>query len=294
MTTLRSEAALDSTSYKGFMLIIVATFLFSSHDTISKYLTSAYPVILIVWARYAVHTALMATLFLPKAGTALFKTANLKLQLLRGGCLVATSLFFTSSLHYLPLAEATSIHFLAPLIVILLSAPLLGEQVSSRQIYAALAGFLGTLFIVRPGGNLFTLAVLLPFCSALCFALYQLLTRKLSAYDSAITSNFLGGLFATGVMSLLVPFFWVTPTMNDAIMMGALGTLGMVSHLLFSQSFRYAAPAVLAPFSYSQILFSTILGAIIFQHIPETLSLYGMAIITMSGAWALLKGSKPA
>ncbi|WP_439870411.1 DMT family transporter [Pseudomonas syringae] len=292
MTTLRSEAALDSTSYKGFMLIIVATFLFSSHDTISKYLTSAYPVILIVWARYAVHTTLMATLFLPKAGTALFRTAHLKLQLLRAGCLVATSLFFTASLHYLPLAEATSIHFLAPLLVILLSIPLLRERVTPRQFFAALAGFLGTLFIVRPGGNLFTLAVFLPFCSALCFALYQLLTRKLSAYDTAITSNFLGGLFATAVMSLMAPFFWVTPTLNDAILMGALGALGMVSHLLFSQSFRYAAPAVLAPFSYCQILFSTVLGVLIFQQAPETLSLYGMLIIAVSGAWALLKGSK--
>ncbi|WP_309149013.1 DMT family transporter [Pseudomonas sp. CBS] len=285
---------MDSTSYKGFILIIVATFLFSSHDTISKYLTSAYPVLLIVWARYAVHTALMASLFLPKAGTALFKTANLKLQLLRGGCLVATSLFFTFSLHYLPLAEATSIHFLAPLLVILLSVLLLGERVSARQMCAALAGFVGTLFIVRPGGDLFTLAVLLPFCSALCFALYQLLTRKLSAYDSAITSNFLGGFFAAGVTSLLVPFFWVTPTMKDAIMMGALGTLGMISHLLFSQSFRYAAPAVLAPFSYCQILFSTIMGAFIFKQVPESLSLYGMVVIAISGALALLKGSKAA
>ncbi|MGY3305962.1 drug/metabolite transporter (DMT)-like permease [Pseudomonas sp. PvR086] len=136
--------------------------------------------------------------------------------------------------------------------------------------------------------------MLLPFCSALCFALYQLLTRRLSAYDNAITSNFLGGLFATGVMSLLAPFFWVTPTMNDAVMMGALGTLGMISHLLLSQSFRCAAPAVLAPFSYCQILFSKILGAVIFQQVPETLSLYGMLIIAMSGDWALLKGSKAA
>lgn len=277
---------------KGMILIVLATFLFSSHDVVSKHLSSIYPVALVVWARYFVHTLLMTVIFLPKAGVGVLISKSPRLQILRGFFLVSTSLFFTSSLRYIPLAESTSINFLAPLLVIVLSMPILDERVSMRQLCAVVIGFVGTLFIVRPGGDLFKPAVLLPFCSAFCFAMYQLLTRKVSSYDSATTSNFIGGLLSTLVMTALLPFFWVTPKIGDCLLMVALGTLGMLSHLLFSQSFRYAAPAVLAPFSYCQIFFSTLLGIIVFGDVPETLSIYGMAIIALSGASAIFKGRR--
>eukprot|EP01030_Chromulinospumella_sphaerica_P012335 gene12335-12126_t len=230
--------------FKGILLIVVATFLFSSHDAISKYLSGFYPIVMVVWARYVVHTLLMAGIFLPQSGLRVLRTKRPLLQLVRALCLLGTSLFFTTGLMYIPLAEATSVNFLAPVLVTALSVPLLGEKVTRGQWLAVICGFIGVLIIVHPGGDLFTPAVLLPLCSALFFCFYQLLTRKLSEIDSPTTSNFFAGLCNTLVMSALVPFFWQVPTLMHGAMMLALGACGMTAHLFLTQAFRHAAPAL--------------------------------------------------
>lgn len=273
---------------KGIALMVVATFMFASHDAMSKYLSGFYPIILIVWARYLVHTLLMAGIFLPQSGLRVLRTRRPLLQVLRALCLLGVSLLFTTGLMFMPLAEATSVIFLAPLLVTALSGPLLGERVSIGQWVAVSVGFMGVLIIVHPGGDLFTPAVLLPLSAALCFSLYQLLTRRLSTVDSATTSNFLAGLVNTLVMSALVPFFWYVPSFQHGLMMLALGGLGMAAHLLLTHAFRHAAPALLAPFGYVQIVFAGLLGLLIFGHTPDLTTLAGILVICLSGlaaAW---------
>ncbi|WP_212631493.1 DMT family transporter [Pseudomonas sp. KB-10] len=274
--------------FKGIGLMLVATFMFASHDAMSKYLSGFYPIILIVWARYLVHTLLMAGIFLPQSGLRVLRTRRPLLQVLRALCLLGVSLLFTTGLMFMPLAEATSVIFLAPLLVTALSGPLLGERVSIGQWVAVSVGFMGVLIIVHPGGDLFTPAVLLPLSAALCFSLYQLLTRRLSTVDSATTSNFLAGLVNTLVMSALVPFFWYVPSFQHGLMMLALGGLGMAAHLLLTHAFRHAAPALLAPFGYVQIVFAGLLGLLIFGHTPDLTTLAGILVICLSGlaaAW---------
>ena len=273
---------------KGIALMVLATFLFASHDAISKYLSGFYPIVLIVWARYVVHTLLMAGIFLPQSGLRVLRTKRPGLQVLRALSLLSVSLLFTTGLMFMPLAEATSVIFLAPLLVTALSVPLLGEKVSRGQWVAVIVGFVGVMIIVHPGGDLFTPAVLLPLSAALCFSLYQILTRRLSSVDSATTSNFFAGLVNTLVMSLLVPFFWQIPSVTHGLMMLALGGCGMAAHLLLTHSFRYAAPAMLAPFGYGQIIFAGLLGLLVFQHQPDSTALVGILIICLSGlaaAW---------
>ncbi|MBB3104629.1 DMT family transporter [Azomonas macrocytogenes] len=277
----------------GILLIILATFLFSSHDALSKYLSSIYPIIMVVWVRYVVHSLLMACFFLPKSGLRLLRTKRPGMQVLRAFCLLGTSLFFTSGLRYIPLAEATAVNFLAPLFVTALSVPFLGEPVSRGQWLAVLVGFVGVMIVVHPGGALFTPAILFPLGSALCFSFYQLLTRKLSAHDGPATSNFLSGLCATAVMSILVPFYWVTPSYEYLVPMLALGFCGMFAHLLLTQAFRHAAPALLAPFTYCQIVFAGLLGAVIFAHVPDFVSLFGILVICLSGFAAAWQQRKP-
>lgn len=273
---------------KGISLIVLATLLFATHDCLSKYLSGIYPVIMVVWVRYVVHTLLMAGIFMPSAGLRVLRTKRPGLQALRATCLLGTSLLFTTGLMFIPLAEATAVNFLAPLMVTALSVPLLGERVTRGQWVAVLVGFLGVTIIVHPGGELFTPAVLLPFGSAMCFACYQLLTRLVSAHDSPTISNFFAGLFNTLVMSALVPFFWQTPQLEHLPFMLALGTCGMVAHLLLTQAFRFAAPAMLAPFSYCQIVFAGLLGFLVFSHAPSAAAQFGIAVICSSGlaaAW---------
>jgi drug/metabolite transporter (DMT)-like permease len=274
--------------FKGILLVVVATFLFSSHDALSKYLCGFYPVVMVVWARYVIHTLLMAGIFLPRAGLRVLRTKRPLLQLMRALCLLATSLLFTGALLFIPLAEATAVNFLAPVLVTALSVPLLGEQVTRGQWLAVICGFIGVLIIVHPGGELFTPAVLLPFCSALFFCFYQLLTRKLSEIDSPTTSNFFAGLCNTLVMSALVPFFWQVPSVGHGVLMVALGACGMTAHLLLTQAFRHAAPALLAPFGYCQIVFAGLLGWWLFSQTPTLTAVIGIVVICCSGlaaAW---------
>lgn len=274
--------------FRGIVLILAATFLFASHDALSKYLSGFYPVVMVVWARYVVHTLLMAGIFLPRTGLSVLRSKRPGLQLVRALCLLGTSLLFTTGIRYIPLAEATAVNFLAPLLVLALSVPLLGERVSKGQWAAVLVGFCGMLVIVHPGGELFTPAALFPFGAALCFGMYQILTRILSEHDSPTTSNFFAGLCNTVLVSLLVPFFWQVPTFGHGLLMLALGACGMTAHLMLTQAYRHAAPALLAPFSYCQIVFAGLLGMLVFAHTPAPSALLGMLIVCIAGlaaAW---------
>ncbi|MDE3735224.1 MULTISPECIES: DMT family transporter [Pseudomonas] len=269
---------------KGIVLVCLATFLFSSHDAISKYLSAFYPIVMVVWVRYLVHTLLMAGYLLPREGGRVLRTKRPLLQVVRALCLIGVSLLFTTGLRYIPLAEATSVIFLAPLLVTALSVPLLRERVSRGQWAAVLVGFGGVLLIVRPGGALFTPAILLPLAAAVCFAFYQLTTRILSRSDSAATTNFITGLTNTLIMSALVPFFWHLPdSLGHSLLMLALGACGMGGHMLLTQAFRHASPPLLAPFGYGQIVFAGLLGLLLFNHAPDQVGLLGIAIIVGSG-----------
>jgi len=273
---------------RGIALMLLATLLFASHDALSKYLSGFYPIVMIVWARYLVHTLLMAAVFVPRRGLRVLRSKRPALQVLRALCLLGTSVLFNSALIFIPLAEATAVNFLAPLLVTALSVWLLGEHVSLGQWLAVLLGFAGVLVIVHPGSAFFAPPILLPFGSALCFCCYQLLTRRLAEFDSSTTSNFFAGLQNTLIMTALVPFFWHFPdNLKDALLMLMLGCCGMLSHFSLSQAFHYAPPALLAPFSYCHLLFATLLGWLFFAHWPDTSSLLGIGLVCASGLAAV-------
>ncbi|WP_255838765.1 DMT family transporter [Pseudomonas benzenivorans] len=268
---------------KGVLLLCVAVFLFASVDALAKYLSAFYPIAMIVWARYAVHTLLMVLVFVPRHQMAVVRTRQPLLQLVRALSLLAVSLLFTTGLLYMPLAEQTSVLFITPILVTLYSALFLAERVRGGQWLAVAAGFIGVLIIVRPGGALFSPAALLPLAAAACFGCYQLLTRKLGETDSPVTTNFLTGLINSLVMTAGLALFWRQLDFSHVPLMLALGTCGMLGHLLLTHSFRYATPAVLGPISYAQIVFAGLLGALFFAHTPDAWALLGMLVIAASG-----------
>lgn len=269
--------------FKGILFILGAVFLFAGSDALSKYLTQFYPVVLVLWVRYVVHVLLMLIALRPKSIQSLFVTANPKLQLVRGLCMSCTNLLFISALRFIPLAEGTSIVYLTPLIVTVLSGPLLGERVGRLQWVAVVIGFIGVLLIVRPGGALFHPVALLALGAACSFSLYQLVTRKLNKTDSANVSNFISGLVSVAVTSLLLPFFWQVPTLHFGLLMVALGFSALISHLWMTHAYHHANPSTLAPFTYLQLPFAGFIGYMLFDHIPDTLAFVGMFIIALGG-----------
>jgi drug/metabolite transporter (DMT)-like permease len=283
MSFLRSPLSGAADPAKGIVLMLLATFLFASHDALSKYLCGFYPVIMVVWARYLVHTLLMGVIFLPGSGLRVLRSQRPGLQVLRALCLLGCSVFFTSGLLFIPLAEATAVNFLAPLMVTALSMPLLKERITLAQWVVVAVGFAGVAVIVHPGGAMFTAATVLPLLAAVCFSFYQLLTRVLSAYDTPTTSNFFTGVLNTLLMSGLVPFFWQLPSWPHIPLILLLGACGMFAHLVLTKAFRCAAPAWLAPFGYFQIVFAGLLGYIVFGRVPEISAKLGMVIVCLSG-----------
>jgi drug/metabolite transporter (DMT)-like permease len=268
---------------RGVLFILGAVFLFASSDALSKYLTQSYPVVLVLWVRYVVHVLLMLIALRPKSITSLFETANPKLQLVRGLCMACTNLLFISALRFIPLAEGTSIIYLTPLIITVLSGPLLGERVGRLQWVAVLIGFIGVLLIVRPGGALFHPVALLALGAACSFSLYQLVTRILNRTDSANVSNFISGLVSVAVTSLLLPFFWAIPTLYFGGLMVILGFSALVSHLFMTHAYHHAKPSTLAPFTYLQLPFAGLIGYVLFDHIPDMLAFVGMLVIALGG-----------
>lgn len=268
----------------GVLLVLCAGLLLASHDGVSKYLTQIYPLIMVIWLRYLVQTVVMVFLFFPKMRWVILHTRRPWLQLVRAISLLSISLLFIGGLRYIPLAEATAVMFLAPLIVTVLSALVLHEKVSTGQWWAVSIGFLGVIFIVRPGGELFTPAILLPFTASFCFAIYQLITRRLASTDHAVTSNFLSGLFGTLALTLLLPgeYTLAVPAL-DIMFMLLLGILAMTAHMLLTIALKYSSAATLAPFSYGQIIFAGIVGYFAFAQIPDALAILGVAIISCSG-----------
>lgn len=273
---------------RGIALITAAVFMFSAMDTLAKFMLSAdYPVAGLIWARYAVNLLVMLALLWPRMGGKLFRTTRPGLQLVRGLLLVASTLCFYLALRYLPLAEAAAISFVGPVLTTILAGWLLRERASGRQWVAVLLGFAGVLIIIRPGGGLFTPAAVFPLLTAILFSFYQIVTRKMSGHEHNYTTLFYTAFIGGIVASLALPFGWQNPTLIQAAIMFGMGVFGGYGHYLLIRAVEYASPASLAPFGYSQLVWSTVLGYAVFGDFPDNGSLLGMAIVVIAGLLAL-------
>ncbi|MFN2644064.1 MAG: DMT family transporter [Burkholderiales bacterium] len=274
---------------RGIVLMIAAVSTFTCLDTTSKYLAQHYPVPAIVWARYVVHMVLMALVLGPRMGRELLRTTNLRLQIIRGVVLAASSLVFLSALSLMPLAEAAAIAFMTPIIIAVFAGPVLGERVEGRTWAALAGGFVGVLLIVRPGGGLFTPAALLPLASAFMMALYQMMTSKLAGRDAPLTTLFYPALIG----SALVPIAFASELeLPREAWHGALfvliGVLGAFGHFLLIRAHDYAPSSTLSPFMYAQLITALALGWLVFRQLPDGLSFVGMAAIAASGLVLIL------
>lgn len=271
---------------RGILMVMAAVAIFSVIDALSKYLTRFYPVAMIIWARYTFHLLIVVVVLGPRFGLALVRTARPGAQIMRGLLLVTASILFVNALKYMPLAESTAIAFMSPLLITLMSVVFLKEKVELARWIAVFCGFAGVLTIIRPGGSVFSLAAILPIGNAICFASYQILTRKLSGLENTYTSIFYSGLIGTLLLSAMLPFFWVPPQNGLHIALFViLGFIGGLAHLILIKAYDQAPASRLAPFSYSQLIWVSVIGYLAFGDFPDTWSLVGIAILVVSGIY---------
>ncbi len=274
----------------GILLALAAMLLLSLMDLLAKYLGQSLPVAQIVWARYFFQCIIMLAVFWPRRGLGLIRTSRPGLQLFRSLLLVLCTVIFFTAIRYMSLADAVAISFVSPLMVTALSVPLLGEVVGRRRWSAVAIGFVGAMIIVRPGMGVMHWAAWLLLGLALAYALYQITTRMLSRTDDPMATLFISALVGAVLASLVVPFYWQTPeNIGIWLLLVLMGVTGGVGHYVLIRSFEYAPVAVLAPLSYTALLWNTLFGYLVFGDLPDRWTLGGAAILIATGIYILYR-----
>jgi drug/metabolite transporter (DMT)-like permease len=271
-------------THRGILLMVSAIGVFVLMDSTAKYLSQWYPVPGIVWARYLINLAILLAWFTVRGELKRIRPVRPGIQLARGLLLAGATFLYFTSLKVLPLADAAAIGFVLPLFVAVLAVPMLGERLDLSRTVAILAGLLGALLIVRPGSSVFTWYALLPVAMAACNALYQILTRKVAGIEHPLTSLVWGAIVGSVLLSLVAPFHWKAPdTAWHWTLLGVIGLLASIGHYLLIRAYDYASATLLAPYTYTAIVWAVLLGFILFGQLPDTWSVAGMAVIVASG-----------
>jgi drug/metabolite transporter (DMT)-like permease len=282
----RFRALRPSTRAVLYMMVMVLCF--SILETTAKYLSGFYPVAMLVWSRYTVHTVLMLLLFAPGLGLGLLKTAQPGGQILRAALLVGSTFCYFGALSFLPMAEVKAVSFISPLLVTLFAVWWLREQVSRSRWLAVVAGFLGVLFIIRPGSAMLQWPALLAVGSALCYSLYQIMTRKFSETENSLTTLFYTAFVGCVLMSCVVPLYWKTPELRHIPFLILLGLVAGFGHFMLIKALELENASFLSPLGYIQLLWVILFGFLVFGDLPDLHSLVGMAIIVGSGLYVAL------
>lgn len=270
---------------RGIVLLLIALLAFASFDATAKFLATRYPVPMLVWVRYSLACLLLALWFGPRQGRGLLTTGHPRLQVLRALLLLVCTAAAMTAVRTIPLAEATAILFVAPLLVTIAAGPLLGEKVPRIAWIATLAGFGGVLLIARPGSHFDPAGFGMMLIAAVSFAGYQLLTRRLAGSDRSLVTLFYTMMVGAVTMTLGLPLFWtkLTPPPLHLLLIASLGLWGMLGHFLLIRAFAHAPASTLSPFLYFQMVWASLLGWLVFAQLPDWLTSVGIGCIATAG-----------
>jgi len=270
--------------FRGIALILASTVFLGTSDVTAKYLSATLPSIEIAWIRFLVFALIVSPAILGSPRQAL-RSPRPGLQVMRGIALLLSSLFFISGLRFLPIAEASATSFVSPLFVTALSIVFLGESVGVRRWIATAVGLAGVLIIVRPGTGAFHPAALFPIVSALAWASMLIMTRMMSGKEYATTTMAYSSIVGVCILSALVPLVWVAPSWHDILFGILIGIASTAGQWIVVLAFRYADASVLAPFSYTQLVWASIFGFLLFGELPDIWTITGATFIVASGLY---------
>lgn len=268
----------------GIFWMMGAMMMFSVTNSSAKFLMADYPVIQIVWARYFFQFVLLL-LFLGPSLKKVLVTNKLWLQIVRSFLLLGTSVLFFFGLSKLALADISSIMFVAPILVTILSMPLLREKVGPRRWAGIFLGFLGATIIIRPGYGMIQLTALFPLGAACLYALYQISTRFLGRTDIAMTTLFYTATSGTIILTGLVPLYWIAPDAEGWLIMILLGVTSNLGHFSMIKAYEHAPAPIVVPFTYSNLLWMTLFGYMLFSDLPDIWTVSGACIVAGSGIY---------
>ena len=278
----------------GILLMIITTIVFASQDGLSKYLATEYNVYMVVMIRYWFFATFVISMSSQKTGgiKRVAKTKSPILQIFRSLILVAEMCITILAFTLLGLAETHAIFASYPLIIAMLSGPILGEYVGWRRWLAICVGFIGILIILNPGNGIFSPYALVPLAGAILFALYGLLTRYVGQYDNSSTSFFWTGVVGSIAMTIIGLNYWDPVSKSDWSIMLLLSASGVVGHYLLIKCYEVAEASAVQPFAYLQLIWASMIGVIIFGEQITTNVLIGACIIVGAGLFTLWRERK--
>ena len=270
---------------KAVILNVSAWMLLPLMDGLAKFLSQEIHFLQVVWGRYffmALISLVITFLFFRHH---LKWPSNFQIQLIRSLFLFLSTILFFYAISIISLPEALTLAFVSPMIVTLLSAIILKEEVGFRRWSAVVVGFIGVLFVIRPGFNEINLATITALGCGICYAIYIISTRKLSNQDSPLLTLIFTGLSGSIVISLIVPFYWSDLTLIQLSLLVLLAAIGTLAHFLLILSLNFAEASKLAPLSYSEIIMNVIIGYYFFGDFPSQWVWIGLVIIVASGVY---------
>lgn len=264
--------------------MVAAIFCFSLMDVVFKTLAPKIGVPMAVWARYTGQMLCVLVLIAPRLRDVI-QTRYPGLQIARSALLLSATCFFVYGLTRVPLPMAAALMAINPVFISLGAALFLKEKLGPRRIAAVGCALLGALLIVRPGAASFSIDAIFPLLAALSYSGYALLTRKTGADEDVWTSLLYGTLIGSAVLTITLPVFWVTPEVSQLWMLVPLILFGTFGHLFLIRAFSIGEASMLAPFSYTGLIFAGTWGALLFGEWPDLLTLLGALVITASGLY---------
>lgn len=275
----------------GIFWMMLTMLLFVSMDTCAKYLVASYPTLQTVWGRYFFQVLILCVVLAPRIPK-LLKTQSLPFQLIRSLFLLGATLCFFTGLGTIQVAEAGAIMFTAPLMLTAAAPFVLKEKVGIRRWMSVLVGFIGAMIIIRPGQGALAEGAFWVLGAAACYACYQLSTRALSGQDSVLTTLLYSALLGAMIMSAIVPFHFVMFAPLDWGVMALAGLFGTLGHFCMIKAFTHAEASQVAPYSYSNLIWSTIIGFALFGTLPDIWTYIGAGIIIGSGLYIIHRERK--
>ena len=290
----KRRAPYGTSHLRGVLLLMGGLFFFACMDTTTKYLSMHFPVPFIVAIRYIVNCVLMFAMLAPIRGKELVRTQRTGMVVMRAASLAVASLFVSLALKRMPVAETTAIIFLGPMLVVLIARPVLGERIGVLGWTAAVTGLAGVLLIARPGSGLDMVAIVFGLVAVFANALYQLLSRVLASTERTIALLFYTTLVGSVCFGIALPWYWEgqAPSLLQSLLLISMGVNGGIGHYLYTAAFRHAPASLLAPVNYLQLLWAGLLGWMVFGHVPDGLTVIGMAVVAASGGLIALKSRR--
>ena len=286
---------------RGLGYVTLAMVVLPAQDAVAKYISDVASPGIIGWARFLMQSLFALPFVLYFQGTAGLMPNRLWPNAVRGVLIAASSTMFFIAIKFMPIADALAIFFIEPFILTVLSAVVDGEKVGWRRSIAVATGFVGVIIVVQPSYGVFGAVSLLPAIAGALFAVYVLLNRRLSAYDTPLTMQFTAGISALLVLTIALAIGWLvglpelSPTPVGArevgflLLMGVFGTSG---HLLFVQAAQLAPSSLIAPMQYTEIAFAALFGYLVFRDFPGFWQWIGIFIIVGSGAYVFWRESR--